>query len=335
MPFINDILKHESLSIVGLEKNTGKTECLNYVLKRLKDSKKQIAITSIGIDGEGLDQVTNTHKPDIEVYENMIFVTSEKHYREKQLVSEILDVSERRTALGRLITARSMDEGKVMLSGPSNTLWLKKLIEQMKSFSVDTTIVDGALSRLSLSSPAVTQSMILATGAAVSANIPHLVRKTKYVFDLINIEEYTHPNKEQLLDIDKGIWAIDKEGNIHDLDIPSVFLLDKYKDRLFQIGFTIYASGAISDNLLNFLRVQKQIEHIVLIVKDFTKFFATHEAYHAFLKRGGSIKVLLRTQLLAVCVNPVSPEGYVLNSKELCGVMGEALMIPVYDIRKI
>ena len=29
MPFVNDILKHRSLSIVGLEKNTGKTVCLN------------------------------------------------------------------------------------------------------------------------------------------------------------------------------------------------------------------------------------------------------------------------------------------------------------------
>ena len=35
VPFINDILKHNSLSIVGLQKNTGKTECLKYVLERL------------------------------------------------------------------------------------------------------------------------------------------------------------------------------------------------------------------------------------------------------------------------------------------------------------
>ena len=42
MPFIEDILKHKSLSIVGLEKNTGKTECLNYVLSRLKDCNVKV-----------------------------------------------------------------------------------------------------------------------------------------------------------------------------------------------------------------------------------------------------------------------------------------------------
>ena len=35
MPFIKEILKYDSLSIVGLEKNVGKTECLNYILSRL------------------------------------------------------------------------------------------------------------------------------------------------------------------------------------------------------------------------------------------------------------------------------------------------------------
>lgn len=59
----------------------------------------------------------------------------------------------------------------------------------MKRFDVDTTIVDGALSRLSLSSPAVTEAMVLATGAALSCNIPQLVRKTKYVYDLICLDE--------------------------------------------------------------------------------------------------------------------------------------------------
>lgn len=66
------------LAIVGLEKNTGKTECLNYILRRIKDSADRFALTSIGIDGENRDQVCQTPKPEIIVPEGMIFVTSEK-----------------------------------------------------------------------------------------------------------------------------------------------------------------------------------------------------------------------------------------------------------------
>ena len=59
MPFIKEILNYESLSIVGLEKNVGKTECLNYILYRLPLEKIKVAVTSIGIDGENKDQVTS------------------------------------------------------------------------------------------------------------------------------------------------------------------------------------------------------------------------------------------------------------------------------------
>ena len=35
MPFVGEILRHLSVSIVGLAKNAGKTECLNYIINRL------------------------------------------------------------------------------------------------------------------------------------------------------------------------------------------------------------------------------------------------------------------------------------------------------------
>lgn len=85
------------------------------------------------------------------------------HYRSKRLVAEIMDVSTQQTSLGRLVTARAVSSGKALLSGPADTGSLKTLIQGMKRFDVDTTIVDGALSRLSLSSPAVTEAMVLAT----------------------------------------------------------------------------------------------------------------------------------------------------------------------------
>ena len=76
MPFINDILKYRSLSIVGLEKNTGKTVCLNYILRRLNDMKVPVGVTSIGVDGEQVDSVFATAKPEVTLYEGMRFITS-------------------------------------------------------------------------------------------------------------------------------------------------------------------------------------------------------------------------------------------------------------------
>lgn len=335
MPFIEEILKYKSIAIVGLAKNAGKTECLNYILRNVKNTGKRFALTSIGIDGESRDQVCQTPKPEIEIYEGMVFITSEKHYRSKRLVAEIMDVSTQRTSLGRLITAKAVSSGKALLSGPADTASLRTLIQDMSRFDIDTTIVDGALSRLSLSSPAVTEAMVLATGAALSCNIPQLVRKTKYVYDLICLEEAAPDITRKLIDIEQGVWAIDEEGNVRDLDIPSVFMLENRKDDIFKHGNTLYVAGAISDKLLQFLRQQKQASEITLIMRDFTKMFASIESYYAFIKKGGTIQVLQKSKLLAVCINPQSPEGYCLDSDELRVAMQESLGIPVYDVRRI
>ncbi len=267
MPFVNEILKRKSVSIVGLAKTAGKTEVLNYVLRRWGEggvsggegaaeargervagksgegaaeargervagetgAASRVAVTSIGLDGESVDQVKLTPKPEIELPEGTVFTTSETHYRAKKLVAEVLDVSGgdggcgktgmagrsqrwdasfcsppqpgasacvakatksteqrssiRETALGRLVTARALTAGKIILSGPSDTDSVRALIGGMGRFGVSTVLVDGALSRLSHGSPAVTEAMVLVTGAAVSHSISTLVRQTKYVFD--------------------------------------------------------------------------------------------------------------------------------------------------------
>ena len=61
MSWIEDILRCKSLSIIGLEKNTGKTESLNYILQELKDSGRTIALTSIGIDSEAGNRTLRRH----------------------------------------------------------------------------------------------------------------------------------------------------------------------------------------------------------------------------------------------------------------------------------
>lgn len=316
-----------------MEKNTGKTECLNYIIERLKLKNKSFALTSIGLDGESIDQVTETPKPEIEIPKNSIFVTSELHFRNKRLIAEILEISEKQTALGRLVTARAKSRGKVIISGPSDTVWLKNLIEKLTQLNPDIILVDGAISRKSQGSPSVTESIILTTGAALSANINTIVKKTNFTHSLIKSDVFKFPKTDDLLNINNGLWAIGKNFEIYNLDIKSSLLLEKSSDKLFNHGNTIYISGILTDKLIDFARIQKNIDSTVLVVKDFTKIFVSPEKYSAFIAKGGKIKVLLKTKLISVCVNPVSPEGFVLNSSRLCDQLAKALGIPVYDIK--
>lgn len=332
MTLIEDVAGCRSVAIAGLAKNVGKTECLNYILTRLAERGHSTALTSIGVDGETTDLVSRTPKPEITIYEDMLFTTSENHYRSRRLTSEILDVSFRRTALGRLVTARTHISGKVLLSGPADTASLRRLIADLHGHGADTVLIDGALSRLSPASPAVADAMILATGAAVAVSIAEVAKLTRFVCGLMRLPRTETSVATRLDMIENGVWGIDGNGDIHDLHIPSAFALEKNKERVFKYGTILFCPGAVSDRMLQFLSQQKQIETTTLIMRDFTRFFGRPETLADYRRRGGRLEVLSHNRLLAVCVNPVSPRGYRLDSNRLCAAIAESVDAPVYDL---
>ena len=334
MPFINEILNYDSLSIVGLEKNTGKTETLKYVLDRLPLDKKRIAVTSIGIDGEAVDQVTRTQKPEIVLRQGMYFATSEMHYRQRKLVSELIDVGSETTSLGRVVTARAVTDGKIMLSGPSSGSSLRRWMQRAHDdMMVDLVIVDGALSRMSSASPAVSRSMILATGAAYSANITTLVQKTAYVVDLINLEKTSEKYRSMLMPLESGIWSIDCDGKLINLHTATSLLQNIHIDKPERCS-VLYVAGALVDSFLEKLRQDKHLSKVNVVVRDFTKVFVSPHVFKHFVNAGGRISVLQKSKLIAVTVNPTSPSGYRLDSDLLCARLQDAIELPVFDLLK-
>lgn len=340
MPFIAELIKYKSCSIVGLEKNTGKTECFNYVMQRLPLDKIRVAVSSIGIDGETTDQVTKTAKPEIFLREGVYFGTSEKHYLTKLLTSELLEISDENTSLGNIVIGKALTPGKLLLSGPSSTNGLRRWMNEMRKYDIDLTIIDGALSRLSLASPAVSESMILVTGAAYSANINTLVQKTAFVVQMINLELTSQENHDTFININNGVWAIDFDADndfgkrLVDLKVASSLSININTEGLKKCK-TLYVSGALTDNFVNHIRQNKIFNETEIIVRDFTKIFLTPMTYNTFVNGKRKITVLQKSKLIAVCVNPTSPNGIVLDSEKLCKTLSEAINLPVYDLKKV
>lgn len=334
MPFIRDILEYDSLSIVGLEKNTGKTECLNYILRRLSSHPVRVAVTSIGIDGEHTDQVTHTAKPEITLPEGMYFSTAEPHYRARNLLSDLVDITDERCSLGRIVTGKVLIGGKVLLSGPSTGASLIRWMKSLDRFGVGLKIVDGALSRLSSASAAVSRAMILSTGAAFSANLDTLVHKTRYVVELIEIPETEMRWRELFLPVERGVWGADENGGLLDLGIGSSLVLEGMKEDPAGRSRVIYVAGALTDRFVQRLADSPHIRETEVLVRDFAKIFVSEPVYRLFRARGGRIGVLQKSKLIAVCVNPTAPSGYVLDSETLCRKLEQAIGRPVYDIVK-
>ena len=122
---------------------------------------------------------------------------------------------------------------------------------------------------------------------------------------------------------------------MHDLNISSAFSISTESVSLLSHGTRLFIAGAVSDKLINHLRVQKQIKSIEVIVKDFSKLFISPESYNMFTRKGGKIKVLQQPELLAICINPVAPNGQQLNSRELIEALQANVSVPVYDVRQL
>lgn len=332
MPFIESILPYGSLSIIGMEKNTGKTETLNYILRRLPASVTP-AVTSIGTDGELRDIVTGTAKPEIFLRSGTLFATAERYYARRKLTAEIVGVDQAHTAAGRVVTARVITSGKVMLSGPSSSGGIERWIDEVRRFGAELTITDGALSRKSSAAAAMSEAIVLATGAAFSANPAKLVSETAYTVKLISLPKAEESLRNLLHALGRGgTWGVDKEGQAREL-AEATPLSGRFSDHKALDGVeTVYIPGAITDRMLESIRSCNPVPAVV--AEDFTKIFVTRTAMAAWERKGGRIYVMNRSHLAAITVNPVSPSGVTLDSEMLAEMIEQETGIAAYDIRK-
>ncbi|MDR2361625.1 MAG: hypothetical protein LBD91_02740 [Prevotellaceae bacterium] len=336
------IEKHSSISVVGMAKNTGKTTCLNHLIRRLRNEGRHCAVTSIGVDGEERDVLYRTPKPRITVHEGMLFVTSETDFTNRECPAETLAVSDRSTPLGRLVTARAQGTGTVVLSGPSDSQWLCETLADLKRRGASLTLVDGALSRMSLASPAVTDALILCTGAALTGILPELIRQTQFRCTLIDLNAVEPPLAAPLQMLGSGVWIFDEINGNHLKLTNSVFT--GYETAGYPVTAegslpaeypvaapTLYVSGAVTEPFFKTLSARRYAG-TTLIVRDFTRLFIEPATYEKFTRRGGHIRVLQKAALLAVCTNPVAPQGQRFDPLLLRNALRNALPWPVYDV---
>lgn len=335
MRLAEEIRNYGSVAVVGMAKNVGKTESLNYFLRETSLMHWPAGVTSIGLDGESVDAVTATRKPEIILRRGMLFATSETHYRTRRLEAEILHIDTRRSALGRIVTARALSDGKVLLSGPAETSGIKEQIRLMKNHGAQTVFVDGALSRLSPASPAVTDAMILATGGAISPDIAAIVKKTAFTCRLINLPEVQEDLRIKLHGVKAGIAVATAGGEIKETDINSTLEFEKIYAGSLENYPVVYAKGMVGERFLKFLTRSALKEPVSLIVTDFTRLFVEPATFSAFLNTGSRVSVMKKTMLIGVTANPWSPYGFTVNKEKLLNELQCRLSVPVIDIRDL
>jgi len=172
------------VSVSGICKNAGKTTLLNRIIL---ESHGTLALTGIGLDGESIDQVTNTPKPNVFVKKDTVIYTAEKVLSSCDITKEILDVLPIHTALGRVVAVKALSDGNVILAGPSISAELQLLSNSFRKFGAEKLFVDGALSRRVFACCEASEAFMFCVGASYSPDMDKCIRDASFTLRIMTL----------------------------------------------------------------------------------------------------------------------------------------------------
>ncbi|QMS84341.1 hypothetical protein [Candidatus Xianfuyuplasma coldseepsis] len=306
---------YHSISIIGMAKNAGKTTVLNTIISAHKT--KRLAISSVGLDGEEIDTITNQNKPRIQVYPGMIIATTKECLDQSTITYVIHENTNIRTALGTVVICEVIRAGLILVAGPSSRNKMKKLKSIITKYEPYKILFDGALFRKSIASRELVDGIIFVTGASYSSNIDKVINDTK-----ITIDHYSIKAVEQSLKINvktnenniiifenKAIKTVTKDNIIDKEHILEQFLTEETR--------VLYLPRSLNEKIVEVILSNKnKLTQFKIIVQDATYILLKPQTLAKLSKIGIKISVLNPIDIIFVAYNPISPYGYSFDNNE-------------------
>ncbi|SDF60688.1 hypothetical protein SAMN05660235_02134 [Sporolituus thermophilus DSM 23256] len=305
------------LGIAGTAKNTGKTTTTAAIISELRARDIAFYLTSIGYDGENLDNITGLPKPKLRVEQGDVVATAERCLAVSTATFHVLAKTAISTPLGRVIIAKVVKPGLIVTAGPNKSSEVRELRALLRRLGPGVIIFDGALSRIA--PMAETDGFVLATGAAKTPNIPQLARETELIWRMANL-----PLVPRAAEIAARRYAVvtllaPDLSEVRRWNRPSLLTgqdIDQVWEAMSGDGSYLYIPGILNVTALKALaaRCETQRRRLALTFADPIKLMVTGDLgeYAAVLAKieaaGIFAGVLRRVPLLAITVNPFYPD---------------------------
>ena len=331
--------KYKIISIVGTSKNAGKTVTMNHLIAEAAERGITLGLISTGRDGERRDVLTNTEKPPVYACKGSIITTVENSLgnvaENERAGVEILEVTGYNTPMGKVIAGKVIEPGYVEISGPRSSATIRQMCLMMQGLGAELVLVDGSLDRRASAAPALSEGTILATGAALSRSMETVIQKTKHITSLYSISRAD----DIIIDVavtaveNKETVIVDEDGCCHRLCIQtSLNSGAAIAELLTEKSKYVILSGSATFDTLKDIVMSKR-DKVQIVVKDATRIFINENEFFMLSKMGMNIKVIEAMNIIAVTVNPYSPEGYYFDPEEFLQKMkAEMPNILVLDV---
>ncbi len=333
------------LALVGLAKNTGKTESLAALLRELREAGRTIGVTSIGRDGEAHDVIdSRIEKPAVRLAAGSLLASTDALITASGLPVEVLEQTAFHTPLGRVLVVRIMREGAVEVAGPSAAEQIRAVSDAMLAHGAEQVLIDGAIDRRAASRPDVADGLVMSTGAVLGEDVEQVVAATARAVELVRLARVDDRSPVAALlagaHAELPAGALLGEG-LHPVELPPRFVLTA--DRI-EIGALLEANpsarwlwvpGALPASFLGDLATgaRAQGRTLELVVGDPTKVFLADHPLDWYARQGITLAVIDPIDLLALTVNPVAPQSHRLDSLKLRDALGEAIpALAVLDV---
>jgi len=318
------------LALVGLAKNTGKTETLAALLREHAAAGRPVGVTSIGRDGEERDVIdARIEKPRVQLQAGDLVASTSSLLRASGVAHERLSRTGVRTPLGEVVLARMTKPGSVEVAGPSAAADLRSVGEEMLLLGAEQALLDGAIDRRAASSPAVADGLVMATGAILGEDIEDVVRATSEAVDVVRLPAADDGSER---DGDDAHVALARRLVLGADPGEIAALLSEHPQ-----ARTLSVDGALGEPFLEGLlaaRRERAGRELRIVVADPTKVFLTRRGVRWFQRQGVSIEVRRTIALKAITVNPVAPQSHRFDSAQLRELIAAAVPddIPVLDV---
>ncbi|MCG0276091.1 MAG: hypothetical protein L5655_08025 [Thermosediminibacteraceae bacterium] len=343
------------IGVAGTAKNTGKTTTISALLMGLSRTPSiVVGLTSIGYDGEEIDNITGLLKPRLFLKKGNVVATAASCLRVGNAELEILEQTNIMTPLGRISIAKVKRDGLVVVAGPNKSQDLKIVIEIMiEKAGCDIVLVDGALNRIVPMT--VTEGLILATGAARNPNVIELAEETRLICSILDRPEVGERYKKIVKDLElKTIAVINNDNTVKVIRYPALIhddIAEVLNEHITDKACGIYIPAAVSQPVLNKLVeiLDNRLQGFTIILSDPIKLLISGQPSKIMdmIKKieslKGRIEVLKKVPVLAVTINPFYPcysfekglyEPAYVDEKFLKEEMKKAISLPVFDVIK-
>jgi hypothetical protein len=315
------------LALVGLAKNTGKTETLRAILADHVAAGRRVGVTSIGRDGEERDALDpRVAKPRIRLAAGDLVATTAALLRASAIAHERLLRTGVRTPLGEVVVARLYEQGTVEVAGPNVAADVRTVSESMEALGAERVLIDGAIDRRAASSPAVADGLVMATGAVLSDDIGRVVALTREAVELVRLPLATAAGSDQAEEVTlpRGLVLGSEPARI------AALLHEHPRAGAFRV------EGALSERFLESLlgaRRERGGRELRITVADPTKVFLSARGPSWYRRQGLLIEVLQTIELKAITVNPVAPRSHRFDSERVRTMIEDAIEdVPVFDV---